>query len=176
MMTAVILYSMFSEYELSVVLSILSQGGKAISIIGLSKTPIQSEAGLACVVDETFDTADVMQLDSLLLPGMMQPLGEVEEAACVAFLKRLQPDIVIGSISASPYLLSKADLLKDHKYTAGLYEEDMDELGMDKTRFTREGITQDGLMLTAKGSCFIEFGVSFGKMLKLTFDEHWYMK
>lgn len=41
--TAVLLYPQFSEYELSVALSILMQGGKPIITLGVNNEPIRGE-------------------------------------------------------------------------------------------------------------------------------------
>jgi len=41
--TAVLLYPQFSEYELSVALSILMQGGKPIITLGSNTKPIREE-------------------------------------------------------------------------------------------------------------------------------------
>ena len=53
--TAVLLYPQFSEYELSVALSILMQGGKPVVTVGINNQPIKGESGLTCLPDTTID-------------------------------------------------------------------------------------------------------------------------
>lgn len=47
------LYPRFSEYELSVLLSVLQQGGKHTVYVGLDNQVIKGEAGLPCVPETT---------------------------------------------------------------------------------------------------------------------------
>ncbi|KYD08901.1 hypothetical protein B4102_2707 [Heyndrickxia sporothermodurans] len=63
--TAVLLYPHFSEYELSVALSILMQGNKPIVTIGLNNQTIKGEAGLSCVPDTTINEVNPEEIDSL---------------------------------------------------------------------------------------------------------------
>lgn len=44
--TGVLLYPQFSEYELSVALSVLMQGGKPVTTIGIDLSPVKGESGL----------------------------------------------------------------------------------------------------------------------------------
>ena len=65
--TAVLLYPQYSEYELSVALSILMQGEKPVITIGLNNLPIRGESGLTCLTDTTIDEVNLEEIDSLLL-------------------------------------------------------------------------------------------------------------
>ncbi|HWO76573.1 MAG TPA: DJ-1/PfpI family protein [Bacillus sp. (in: firmicutes)] len=69
--TAILLYPQFSEYELSVALSILMQGNKPIVTIGVNNNTIKGESGLTCVADTTINEANLNEFDSLVLPGCM---------------------------------------------------------------------------------------------------------
>ncbi|MCL1964620.1 MAG: DJ-1/PfpI family protein [Firmicutes bacterium] len=174
--TAVLLYSQFSEYEVSVALSVLAQAGKRIVTIGTAREPIMGEAGLMCLPDAVYEEVRPGDFDSILLPGMMRFLAEDAEMKCVSLLKALADQgCVIGAISLAPYLLAKAGLLNGRPYTVGMYEEDMDRMGIfDKALLVKEAVVEDGNIITAVGVGFVRFGIAFGRALGLSFDETWY--
>lgn len=177
--TAVLLYPNFSEYELTTALSILMQGGKPITIIGQSKEPIKGEAGLVCLPEYAFNEVNVEDYDSLLMTGCMDILEVAESDDYIRFIKEItsQQGFVIASISSSPYLLAKAGVLKGKKYTVGLYEEARKSSPyFEEENFVGELVVEDGNVITAWGSAFIEWGVRFGKALDLEFEPAWYGK
>ncbi|WP_221564715.1 DJ-1/PfpI family protein [Alkalihalobacillus sp. TS-13] len=176
MYTGIMLYPRFSEYEVSVLLSILKQGEKSIIHIGLDKQVVKGEAGLSCVPDVRIDEVDVSALDSIALPGVDDFRHLVEHPELITFLRKLQnKKIWLGAISSAPYLLSMSGLLDGKKYTTGLTEEQRCFLGtFSKADFIEEPVVVDDNLITARGSHFIEFAIEFGKALGLDFDESWY--
>jgi protein deglycase len=175
--TAIVLYPLFSEYELSVALSILMQGGKEVITVGISHQPIKGESGLTCLPDAAIDEVNIEEIDSLLLPGCMDVGTLINEKRLFDFIQKVTNDqTIIASISSSPFLLAKAGVLKGRKYTVGLSEEALSNLGVfEVENYTRELVVQDGNIITARGSGFVEFGEFFGKMLGLEFDMNWYL-
>ena len=176
--TAVLLYPQFSEYELSVALSILMQGNKPIVTVGLTKQLIKGESGLSCIADSSIDEINLEEIDSLLLPGCMDVMSLKDEERLFDFLKKVTTkEKVIASISSSPFLLAKAGILKGKKYTVGMTEEDMEIVGVfEKENYSDELVVQDGNIITARGRGFIRFGTYLGKALNLEFDERWYQE
>jgi len=176
--TGVILYPLFSEYELTVALSILKQGDHPIKTIGITSEPIRGESDLTCISDTTIYDVDINTLDSLLLPGCMDISTLYDHEDLIDFMNRCahnNKDLVIAAISSSPYLLAKAGLLEDRKYTIGMYEEQRKETGFfNEENYCNDLVVQDGNILTARGRGFIEFGERFGQLLKLKFDSNWY--
>ncbi|WP_279326884.1 DJ-1/PfpI family protein [Bacillus litorisediminis] len=86
-------------------------------------------------------------------------------------------ELVIAAISSSPYLLAKAGVLTEKKYTVGLTMESIEKLDVfDKNNYSEELIVQDGNVITARGRGFIRFGIYLGKALCLEFDESWYLE
>ncbi|MFE3575815.1 DJ-1/PfpI family protein [Lysinibacillus sp. NPDC059133] len=77
--TAVLLYPQFSEYELSVALSILMQGDKPIITVGLNNEKIKGESGLSCIADIQISEVNLDEIDSLLLPGCMDIANLINE-------------------------------------------------------------------------------------------------
>ena len=174
--TAVLLYPLYSEYELSVALSILMQGGKPVVTVGRDMQPIRGESGLTCLPDTTVEEIDLDEIDSLLLTGCMDISALKNETNLIDFIGKVGTKaMLIGSISSSPYLLAKAGVLKGKRYTIGMTEEDREKSGiLEKENYSQELVVQDGKLITARGRGFIRFGVCFGKALNLDFDEKWY--
>jgi protein deglycase len=173
---AVLLYPQFSEYELSVALSILMQGGKPILTAGVEGGPVKGEAGLICIPDTNIEDLYHEEIDSLVLPGCMDIMIIADDERWTAFLKEIESRMtVIAGISSSPLLLAKAGLLKGKKYTAGLNEQAREESGVfEKENYSEDLVVEDGKIITARGRGFIEFGNAVGEALGLSFDEGWY--
>lgn len=176
--TAVLLYPQFSEYELSVALSILMQGNKPIVTVGLTKQLIKGESGLSCIADSCIDEINLEEIDSLLLPGCMDIMSLMDEERLFDFIKKVTTkEKVIASISSSPFLLAKAGILRGRQYTVGMTEENMEKVGVfEKENYSDELVVQDGNIITARGRGFIRFGIYLGKALNLEFDERWYQE
>ncbi|MET3727094.1 MAG: DJ-1/PfpI family protein [Bacillota bacterium] len=174
--TVVLLYPQFSEYELSVAISILMQSDKPIITVGVNDQPIRGESGLTCVPDATIDDLNDNEIDSLLLPGCMDIFSIDDENKLIEFIQQIQDKVtVIASISSSPYLLAKAGVLKGKKYTIGMTEENREMTGVfEKENYCDSLVVQDGNLITARGRAFVRFGTLFGNTLNLTFDENWY--
>lgn len=176
--TAVLLYPQFSEYELSVALSILMQGNKSIVTVGLNHEPIKGESGLCCVADAAVNEINSDEIDSLLLPGCMDISTLANEEGLFDFIRKtVRKDTIVASISSSPFLLAKAGVLSGRKYTIGMTKEDRDQYGIfEKENYSAELVVQDGNLITARGRGFVRFGVYLGKALNLDFDDRWYQE
>ncbi|CAM4049979.1 DJ-1/PfpI family protein [Mesobacillus zeae] len=176
--TAVLLYPQFSEYELSVALSILMQGNKPIVTIGVNNQPIKGESGLSVVTDTTVDEVNFDEIDSLLLTGCMDIFSLTNEDKIINFIRKVaKEETIIASISSSPFLLAKAGILKGKKYTVGMTPENMESSGIfEKENYSEELVVKDGNVITARGRGFIKFGKYFGNALKLEFNERWYQE
>ncbi|MFD3448375.1 DJ-1/PfpI family protein [Microbacteriaceae bacterium 4G12] len=174
--TVVLLYPQFSEYELSVALSILMQGEKPVVTVGISNQPIRGESGLTCLPDMTIDEVNYDDIDSLVLTGCMDIFSLENEKKLFEFLKQIESKVsVIASISSSPYLLAKAGILEGKKYTVGMTEENRELTGVfERENYSEELVVRDGKLITARGRGFVQFGVLLGQALNLTFDDAWY--
>lgn len=177
--TAVLVYPDFSEYELTTSLSILMQGGKPINTISVEKEPVRGEAGLTLIADLTIEQINYEEYDSLLLTWCMDILKILSNDTYIDFIKKIsnQENFKIASISSSPALLAKAGLLKNKKFTVGLTDEARQSLGVfEGATYLNELVVQEGNLITAYGSKFIEFGILFGELLNLEFEKGWYQK
>ncbi|RQW12245.1 DJ-1/PfpI family protein [Paenibacillus rhizophilus] len=177
--TGVIIFPLFSEYELSVALSVLKQGNHPITTIGITSDPIIGESDLKVITDSTIYNVDIDSLDSILLPGCMDITTLYDNNDLIDFIRRCadyNKELIIASISSSSYLLARAGLLEERKYTIGMYEEDRNQTGIfNKKNYCHDLVVQDGNVLTARGRGFIEFGNRLGQLLKLDFDLNWYL-
>lgn len=176
--TMVLLYPEFSEYELSIALSILMQGKKPIVTVGLTKDPIKGESGLSCIADATVGEVNLNEVDSLLLPGCMDIIDLINEEALLGLIKgAASKNMVIAAISSSPTLLAKAGILKSRKFTVGMPEEGRTKLGIfEEENYSDEVVIRDGNIITARGKGFIRFGIFLGEILNLEFDKNWYIE
>lgn len=176
--TGVLLYPLFSEYELTVALSVLKQGEHPIVTIGVTAGPIRGESDLNCLPDTTIDEIDPASIGSLLLPGCMDISTLYHNEDLITFIRRCaaaNEDLVIGAISSSPYLLAKARVLDGHRFTVGIGLEEREKTGVfQEHHYRSEQVVEDGRILTARGRAFVEFGIRFGRMLELEFDPEWY--
>jgi 4-methyl-5(b-hydroxyethyl)-thiazole monophosphate biosynthesis len=176
--TGIILFPLFSEYELTVALSILKQGNHPITTIGLTSDPITGESDLTCLTDITIYDVEIKTLDSLLIPGCMDITTLFGKEDLFAFLRKcvaFNKDMIIGAISSSPYLLARSGILENREYTVGMHSRHREQTGVfDEKNYCNELVVQDGNVLTARGRGFIEFGYRFGELLNLKFNADWY--
>lgn len=116
------------------------------------------------------------KFDSLILPGCQDIALLIHEQKLIDFISHVNAKgAIIASISSTPSLLAKAGVLKNKKYTVGLSPEGMDKLGFfDLSHLSEDLVVQDGNIITARGKGFIQFGITVGKALQLSFDENWY--
>lgn len=186
--TAILLFDLFSNYELSVALSILSQGKKQFDFFGL-KDEVISEEYLHAKCTKLLEEIIIEEYDSLLIPGCMDLEDIISSERILNFLKKFDTkDMIIASISSSPILLLKAGMLENRRFMAGVIKEELVEEG-----FTMEQMKNmvdikelsenydnigpcivDDNILTSVGCNFIQFGIQFGKMLSLDFQPGWY--
>lgn len=174
--TAVLLYPRFSEYELTVALSILRQGDKDMAVVGLTPDPVIGEAGLSCNVHTTIHALDIETVDSLVLPGC-DDIGYLKDAEPLfAFIQAIAgKGAILAAISSAPFLLARAGVLASHRYTVGFTQEQRDYIGVfDENHYVDAPLVADGRVLTAKGGYFVHFGIQLGRMLGLDFDVDWY--
>ncbi|MBO1627965.1 MULTISPECIES: DJ-1/PfpI family protein [Bacillus] len=176
MYTGILLYPRFSEYELSVLLSVLKQGQKQTVYIGLNQQVVKGEAGLPSIPEVTINEIDINQLDSIVLPGVDDFEHLVNHRELKSFLERFKKrNIIIGAISSAPYLLSMSGLLSDKKYTTGLTVAQRNFLEtFNEENYIDIPVVIDRNLITARGAYFVDFAIKFGELLNLDFDKGWY--
>lgn len=173
-----IVFPRFSEYELSVAISVMAQGGVDTQVFSLSSDPVRGEAGLTLLPDGALEAAPRDGIDAVIVPGADDFGHLVDEVGLYAYLCEVvhtSPRAVIAGISAGTFVLAKAGLLAGHRYATPFPAQTREFLQV----FPEEGlepgpVVSDGRRLTAHGSAFMEFGMALGDLLGLTFDRTWY--
>jgi putative intracellular protease/amidase len=186
--TAILLYDLFSNYELSVALSILVQGEKKYDIFCKNEVAV-SEEGLHVKRNKSFSELVISDYDSFLLTGCMDLRNVIDDECVLKFIQNFNlTEHIVASISSSPVLLLKAGVIKNQKFLAAVMKEGLLEEGwaLDQLTNMRDitelknddgteiSILADGNLLTAIGFDFVNFGIKFGEMLNLQFESGWY--
>ncbi|WP_307149818.1 DJ-1/PfpI family protein [Robertmurraya andreesenii] len=174
--TGILLYPRFSEYELSVIISVLTQANHPKIFIGLNENTVKGEAGLTCIPETTIDQVNIEMLQSLILPGVDDFQHLIDQEPLFRFIRKIhEQDAVIGAISSAPFMLAKAGILKDRFYTTGISKQAREFLGFfNEKDYVDAPLVFDNGILTAKGAYFIDFANKFGQVLELDFNRNWY--
>ena len=155
-----IIYPNFSIYEVVCLTSTLALSfGIEINYVGSDRGVITSEDGLACQPTRTLDEVVIEDYSCVILPGMINIVPALHDEKLISFLKSLkQQEILIAAISSAPILLAKAGLLKDTKFTGGIWQNFFDYFEfLPRENFKAKAVLQDKNIITAVGSAHQEF-------------------
>ncbi len=174
--TAVLIYDLFCNFEISPALEILALCGKPVTVFAVSKEPVRSEDGLTVLPDESIENADIDAFDSLLLPGAADIRSAVEDDRVIEFIKRFDGKL-IGAVSIAPVMLVKAGLLSGRPFMAGINREELYEEGFTDEQLARmvgwddnlrdpveDGYIVSGNIVTSVSCNFVRWGLKFGQM------------
>ena len=175
--TAVLLYDLFCNFEISPVLELLALAGKPITVFGATKQIIKSEDGLSVLPDDTIDHLDLDGYDSLILPGAMDTREAIENERIIDFIKKFEGK-TIGAISIAPLLLVRAGLLNGKPFMAGINKEELFEEGFSESDLAEmvgwddnlskpvePGYIITGNIITSISYNFVKWALAFGKIL-----------
>ena len=149
-----IIYSNFSLYEVVCLTSTLALSfGIEIDYVGSDRGIITSEDGLACQPTRTLDEVVIEDYSCVILPGMINIAPALHDEKLISFLRSLnQQEILIAAISSAPILLAKAGLLKDTKFTGGIWQNFFDYFEfLPRKNFKAQAVLQDKNIITAIG-------------------------
>ena len=155
-----IIYPNFSLYEVVCLTSILALSfGIEIDYVGSDRNVIRSEDGLACQPTRTLDEVVIEDYSCVILPGMINIAPALHDEKLISFLRSLnQQEILIAAISSAPILLAKAGLLKDTKFTGGIWQNFFDYFEfLPRENFKAQAVLQDKNIITAVGFAHQEF-------------------
>ena len=155
-----IIYPNFSLYEVVGLTSTLALSfGIEIDYVGSDRNVIRSEDGLACQPTRTLDEVVIEDYSCVILPGMINIAPALHDEKLISFLKSLnQQEILIAAISSAPILLAKAGLLKDTKFTGGIWQNFFDYFEfLPRENFKAKAVLQDKNIITAVGFAHQEF-------------------
>lgn len=166
--TAVILYPLFSLQEIGTLTELLRFYDREIVTFSAGREPVKSEDGFTILPDQDLTEFRREEFDSLVLPGIWEPLPVMLDDRVIRFLEQFRGDgeILLAAISAGPLLLGKAGLLEGKRFTHGVFEEFLDAFPvMPRENAVRTYLVEDGNLITAYGGAFREFAVAVAHRL-----------
>ena len=172
-----LIYPNFSLYEITALTSTLALSfDVTIDYAASDHSMVVSEDGLPCQPTKTLDQIRIEEYSCVILPGMVNIGPALQDEKLISFLKDLgEQDILIAAISSAPLLLAKAGLLKDTKYTGGIWQNFFDYFEfLPRENFQPKVLVQDKQIITAIGFAHQEFArkVIFGLGLAENTDNY----
>ena len=155
-----IIYPNFSLYEITALTSTLVLSfGVTIDYVASDHSMVVSEDGLPCQPTKTLDQIRIEEYSCVILPGMVNIGPALQNEKLISFLRALgEQDILIAAISSAPLLLAKAGLLKDTKFTGGIWQNFFDYFEfLPRENFQPKVVVQDKQIITALGFAHQEF-------------------
>ena len=155
-----IIYPNFSLYEITALTSTLALSFDiTIDYAASDHSMVVSEDGLPCQPTKTLDQVRIDEYSCVILPGMVNIGPALQDEKLISFLRDLgEQDILIAAISSAPLLLAKAGLLKDTKFTGGIWQNFFDYFEfLSRENFQPKVVVQDKQIITAIGFAHQEF-------------------
>ena len=155
-----LIYPNFSLYEITALTSTLVLSfGVTIDYVASDHSMVVSEDGLPCLPTKTLDQVRIEEYSCVILPGMVNIGPALQDEKLISFLRGLGgQDILIAAISSAPLLLAKAGLLKDTKFTGGIWQNFFDYFEfLPRENFQPKLVVQDKQIITAIGFAHQEF-------------------
>ena len=155
-----IIYPNFSLYEITALTSTLALSyDSTIDYATSDHSMVVSEDGLPCQPTKTLDQIRIEEYSCVILPGMVNIGPALQDEKLISFLRDLgEQDILIAAISSAPLLLAKAGLLKDTKFTGGIWQNFFDYFEfLPRESFQPKVLVQDKQIITAIGFAHQEF-------------------
>ena len=155
-----IIYPNFSLYEITALTSTLALSFDiTIDYAASDHSMVVSEDGLPCQPTKTLDQICIEEYSCVILPGMVNIGPALQDEKLISFLRDLgERDILIAAISSAPLLLAKAGLLKDTKFTGGIWQNFFDYFEfLPRENFQPKLVVQDKQIITAIGFAHQEF-------------------
>ena len=154
------IYPNFSLYEITALTSTLALSFDiTIDYVSSDDSIVISEDGLPCQPTKTLDQVRIEEYSCVILPGMVNIGPTLKDEKLISFLRDLgEQDILIVAISSAPLLLAKAGLLKDTKFTGGIWQNFFDYFEfLPRENFQPKVLVQDKQIITAIGFAHQEF-------------------
>ena len=172
-----LIYPNFSLYEITALTSTLALSFNVmIDYVSSDDSIVVSEDGLPCQPTKTLDQICIEEYSCVILPGMVNIGPALQDEKLISFLRDLgEQDILIAAISSAPLLLAKAGLLKDTKFTGGIWQNFFDYFEfLPRENFQPKVLVQDKQIITAIGFAHQEFArkVIFGLGLAENTDNY----
>ena len=155
-----VIYPNFSLYEITTLTSTLALSfDVTIDYVASEHSIVISEDGLPCQPIKTLDQIRIEEYSCVILPGMVNIGPALQDEKLISFLRGLgEQDVLIAAISSAPLLLAKAGLLKDTKFTGGIWQNFFDYFEfLPRENFQPKVLVQDKQIISAIGFAHQEF-------------------
>ena len=155
-----LIYPNFSLYEITALTSTLALSfDVTIDYVASDDSIVVSEDGLPCQPTKTLDQIRIEEYSCVILPGMVNIGPALQDEKLISFLRALgEQEVLIAAISSAPLLLAKAGLLKDTKFTGGIWQNFFDYFEfLPRENFQPKLVVQDKQIITAIGFAHQEF-------------------
>ena len=155
-----LIYPNFSLYEITALTSTLALCfDSTIDYVASDHSMVVSEDGLPCQPTKILDQIRIEEYSCVILPGMVNIGPALQDEKLISFLRDLGgQDVLIAAISSAPLLLAKAGLLKDTKFTGGIWQNFFDYFEfLPRENFQPKLVVQDKQIITAIGFAHQEF-------------------
>ena len=149
-----LIYPNFSLYEVVGLTSTLALSfGVEVDYASSDRNVIRTEDGLPCQPTRILDEVVIEDYSCVILPGMINIVPALHDEKLISFLKSLkQQEVLIAAISSAPILLAKAGLLKDAKFTGGIWQNFFDYFEfLPRENFKAQAVLQNKNIITAVG-------------------------
>ena len=173
------IYPNFSLYEITALTSTLALSfDVTIDYVASDHSMVVSEDGVLCQPTKTLDQICIEEYSCVILPGMVNIGPALQDEKLISFLRDLgEQDILIAAISSAPLLLAKAGLLKDTKFTGGIWQNFFDYFEfLPRENFQPKVLEQDRNIITALGFAHQEFARKVILSLRLVENTDNYFK
>lgn len=135
------------------------------------KRMVKTEENFQVVPNKSFDDINFSDYELIVLTGNINPFPIADDRELMEFLEQLvelpnRP--LIAAISSSPMFLAKSGVLKDVKFTSGLFEETLNEFDyFEKENIVRKLVVHDKEknIVTAIGFAYVEFAIKIAELL-----------
>ena len=149
-----LIYPNFSLYEVVGLTSTLALSfGVEVDYASSDRNVIRTEDGLPCQPTRILDEVVIEDYSCVILPGMINIVPTLHDEKLISFLRSLkQQEVLIAAISSAPILLAKAGLLKDAKFTGGIWQNFFDYFEfLPRENFKAQAVLQNKNIITAVG-------------------------
>ena len=174
-----IIYPNFSLYEITTLTSTLALSFDiTIDYVASGHSIVVSEDGLPCQPTKTLEQVRIEEYSCVILPGMVNIGPALQDEKLISFLRGLgEQDVLIAAISSAPLLLAKAGLLKDTKFTGGIWQNFFNYFEfLPRENFQPKVLVQDKRIITAIGFAHQEFARKVILSLRLAENTDNYFK
>lgn len=166
---ALLVYPEFSLQEIGNTVALFKWYFDSPTVVfSSSSKPVKSEEGIIILPEKTLEEFNVSDYDCLILPGISDIRGSLNDKKLIDFLKNLKdfPEFIIGAICGGPIFLSMAGLLDNKKFTNQLYVEMNERLPfINHKNIEYKPLVVDGNIITATADAYADFPIVIARKL-----------